>query len=247
MSKKQLSVLSSTLSLYYLCCVGKARSVSEVGISFLFFCDLLLIGILSSWFCVWIWLQTNKVREHEDMWSRFEDDDEGLLKCLLSGECTFQFSERVNTQNVRILGGEQPHMILEHHIGQLKVSVFFALTILYHWRNHHSHCVPRHAWELSDSTNYQGQSSQKCGLPVRRYTTSLLCRHARFFESAVPRSMDGVSCSNFVASLFNGPHTNGFFLWGFINPLMLKLLWIIFNNSVPYYKENMSPLERSVD
>jgi hypothetical protein len=35
MCRKQLPVLTSTLSIYYLCCIGEAKGVKEAGISFI--------------------------------------------------------------------------------------------------------------------------------------------------------------------------------------------------------------------
>lgn len=58
-------------------------------------------------------------------------------------------------------------------MGQPQIKHVLCFTLRFCWK-YQWYCVPKHATELSDSTNYWwGWSSQKCGLPARWYAISL--------------------------------------------------------------------------
>ncbi|CAM1310188.1 Uncharacterised protein g5380 [Pycnogonum litorale] len=63
----------------------------------------------------------------EDMQEKLEDDD-FENRFIFSDEATFHTNGKVNKQNVRIWGEENPHATIEHQRDSPKVNVFCAIS-----------------------------------------------------------------------------------------------------------------------
>jgi hypothetical protein len=158
---------------------------------------------------------------------KLDEDNEFLRKIMFSDKATFHVSGKVNKQNVRIWGSEQPHATVEHIRDSPKVNVWCGLL-------HNRLIGPFFFAEATvTSRNYLDMLENFVHPQLQELQPAVLFQqdgappHWRFIMRA---SLNQHFPNRWIsrASAISAParsHPVIFFLWGYVKDCMCRNRW----------------------